>query len=201
MIIGDMGTRSPTTCCAAAPRSSCTPTRTAGRPACERVERARGRALTFPAAAPARTSAMLLADDEGRLADRRRSAPTPTWSSSSTRAGPAWPTVPHPAQGRRQAGRRQGRRRLYRHRSSAWVGARVPAVGDRRSARRHRHDPRRSGLVGPGRSVADRCHGTGWRGRLVSHLRRFLVLIVAVCSALAVGIALGGGPLQGEGRR
>ena len=33
---------------------------------------------------------------------------------------------------------------------------------------------------------------------LVTHLRRFLVLIVAACVAFAAGIALGGGPLQGE---
>jgi hypothetical protein len=32
----------------------------------------------------------------------------------------------------------------------------------------------------------------------VSHVRRSLVLIVALCVALAVGIALGGGPLQGD---
>ena len=146
---------------------------------------------------------MLLADDKGADADRRRRHPRD--ARRVPRQGPRrhGQHVPHPAAGRRQAGRRQGRQPALPRAhlqpaascSCCVVGLLRPRrrpVVDRRAARRScrcsapASDDLWSSIQGVFALIDFRYH---------------LVSIVSIFLALAVGIVLGAGPLKERARQ
>ena len=93
----------------AAPRSSCTPTRTAARPAWPACRTSASTAVTFPTSGTSEDVAMLLADESG--AALIVAVGTHATLDRVPRQGPGRHglDVPHPAAARRQARRREGR--------------------------------------------------------------------------------------------
>ena len=115
-------------------------------------------------------------------------------------AGRAGQHVPDPAAGRAQAGRRQGRAGSCTPAGSAlWHLALVLLAGLLAARRGGRGDPGRRRLVAVARAAAPSdVLDLDPRTAPVISFRYHIVSIVSVFLALAVGVALGGGPLKGE---
>ena len=199
LIVGDMDSVSDARC-AAARRSSCTPTATARAPGWSGSQRARRRAGRVPRHRDQRGRRDAAGRRQGRRADRRRRHPR--HPRGVPRQGPRrhGQHVPDPAAGRRQARRRQGRRAGCTARRISNLSPRCScclvgllalvrrAVGRRTGGRRVPASSSARAWDDLWSCVVGICHVIDFRYHLVS--------IVSIFLALAVGIVLGAGPLK-----